>query len=91
MQQGRRAAPTASLAQDPAFITIGSGPQGGFDSIVASTVADILGDAYPTTTIDVQPGGQGPNILRLSKGQIDLGLMRSNNAADAMAVPYRDC
>ena len=75
--------PRLALAQAPDFMTIGGGPSGGVFGIVGTGVADILSRAYPDTIIDVQPGGSGPNLLRVREGKADLGITSANNALDA--------
>ncbi|GGE78701.1 TAXI family TRAP transporter solute-binding subunit [Stappia taiwanensis] len=72
-----------ALAAAPDFLAIGAGPSGGVFNIVATGIADILRGVYPDTIIDVQPGGSGPNLLRVQSGQADLGLTSASNAWDA--------
>ncbi|WP_282608993.1 TAXI family TRAP transporter solute-binding subunit [Pelagibius sp. Alg239-R121] len=70
-------------AQDPEFITIGGGPSGGTFNVVATGLGDILRKSFSESLIDVQPGGSGPNLLRVSSGQADLGITSASNASDA--------
>ncbi len=75
--------PRMAWAAGPDFMTIGGGPSGGVFGIVGTGIADILSRAYPDTIIDVQPGGSGPNLLRVREGKADLGITSANNALDA--------
>ncbi|ASP20070.1 NMT1-like family protein [Antarctobacter heliothermus] len=77
------AMPRLALAQAPDFLTIGGGPSGGVFGIVGTGMADILSRVFPSTIIDVQPGGSGPNLLRVRDGKADLGITSANNALDA--------
>lgn len=76
-------APRFALAQAPDFLTIGGGPSGGVFGIVGTAVANQLSAIFPATIIDVQPGGSGPNLLRVRDGKADLGITSANNALDA--------
>ncbi|MFD2741329.1 TAXI family TRAP transporter solute-binding subunit [Sulfitobacter aestuarii] len=76
-------APMALRASVPDFLTIGGGPSGGVFNIVSTGLANLLRGVYPDTIIDVQPGGSGPNILRVSAGKADLGITSASNAFDA--------
>jgi uncharacterized protein len=51
--------------------------------VVATGLGDLLRREFPTALIDVQPGGSGPNLLRVGDGQADLGISSANNAYDA--------
>ncbi len=75
--------PIQSHAQGPDFLTIGGGPSGGVFNIVSTGLANVLRQSYPDAVIDVQPGGSGPNILRVSAGKADLGITSASNAFDA--------
>lgn len=75
--------PRMALAQGPDFLTIGGGPSGGVFGIVGTGIANLLSQIYPDTIIDVQPGGSGPNLLRVGEAKADLGLTSANNALDA--------
>jgi TRAP transporter TAXI family solute receptor len=75
--------PRLAMAQGPDFLTIAGGPSGGVFGIVATGVADIMSRVYPDTIIDVQPGGSGPNLLRIGDGKADFGITSANNALDA--------
>lgn len=75
--------PRAAAAFLPEFFTIGGGPSGGVFNIVGTGLADLLGRASPNAIIDVQPGGSGPNLLRVSAGQADIGITSASNAYDA--------
>ncbi|ODM46723.1 hypothetical protein CDZ97_07325 [Mameliella alba] len=77
------AMPRLAAAQAPDFLTIGGGPSGGVFGIVGTGVADILSRVFPSSIIDVQPGGSGPNLLRVRDGKADLGITSANNALDA--------
>src|SRR6056297_3143049 len=77
------AMPRLALSQAPDFLTIGGGPSGGVFGIVGTGVADILSRVFPSTIIDVQPGGSGPNLVRVRDGKADLGITSANNALDA--------
>ncbi|MBJ3777535.1 TAXI family TRAP transporter solute-binding subunit [Acuticoccus mangrovi] len=77
------ATPLAAQAEDPEFLTIGGGPSGGTFNVVATGLGDVLRKEFPDTLIDVQPGGSGPNLLRVSSGKADLGITSANNAFDA--------
>ncbi len=70
-------------AAGPDFLAIGAGPSGGVFNIIATGIADVLRNMYPDTIIDVQPGGSGPNLLRVQARQADLGLTSASNAWDA--------
>lgn len=70
-------------AQDPEFLTIGGGPSGGTFNVVATGLGDLLRKEFPDALVDVQPGGSGPNLLRVSSGDADLGITSANNAWDA--------
>lgn len=76
-------APVSAQSEDPEFLTIGGGPSGGTFNVVATGLGDLLRRQFPDTLIDVQPGGSGPNLLRVSNGQADLGITSANNAWDA--------
>ncbi|CAE7487063.1 unnamed protein product, partial [Symbiodinium sp. CCMP2456] len=67
----------------PEFLTIGGGPSGGTFNVVATGLGDLLRREFPETLVDVQPGGSGPNLLRVNNGQADLGITSANNAWDA--------
>lgn len=75
--------PRFALAQDPDFLTIGGGPSGGVFGIVGTAIASQLAQVFPDSIIDVQPGGSGPNLLRVGAGKADLGITSANNALDA--------
>lgn len=75
--------PRWAWAAGPDFLTIGGGPSGGVFGIVGTGIADILSRTYSDTIIDVQPGGSGPNLLRVREGKADLGITSANNALDA--------
>ncbi len=75
--------PRGAAAFLPDFFTIGGGPSGGVFGIVGIGVADILGRASPDTIIDVQPGGSGPNLVRVGGGQTNIGITSASNAFDA--------
>ncbi len=72
-------------AQDPDFLNIGGGPSGGTFNVVATGLGDLLREEFPDSIIGVQPGGSGPNLLRVSAGDADLGITSASNAADAWA------
>lgn len=74
---------SGARAADPDFLTIGGGPSGGTFNIVATGLANVLKKEFPKSIITVEPGGSGPNILRVSNGQVDLGITSANNAWDA--------
>jgi len=76
---------TASHAQDPDFLNIGGGPSGGTFNVVATGLGDLMRGAFPDSVVGVQPGGSGPNLLRVSAGEADLGITSASNAADAWA------
>lgn len=76
---------TPSLADDPDFLNIGGGPSGGTFNVVATGLGDLMRDAFPDSIIGVRPGGSGPNLLRVSSGDADLGITSASNAADAWA------
>lgn len=67
----------------PEFFTIGGGPSGGVFNIVGTGLADLLGRESPEAIIDVQPGGSGPNLLRVAAGQSHIGITSASNAFDA--------
>ncbi|MDX5359901.1 MAG: TAXI family TRAP transporter solute-binding subunit [Alphaproteobacteria bacterium] len=73
----------AATAADPEFLTIGGGPSGGTFNVVATGLGDLLRKEFPNSLVDVQPGGSGPNLLRVSAGEADLGITSANNAWDA--------
>ncbi len=75
--------PRFAFAQGPDFLTIGGGPSGGVFGIVGTAVASMLAQIFPDSIIDVQPGGSGPNLLRVGAGKADLGITSANNALDA--------
>ena len=75
--------PSAAMATDPEFLSIGGGPSGGTFNVVATGLADVLRKTFPDSLIDVQPGGSGPNILRVSAGKVNLGITSASNACDA--------
>ena len=75
--------PRGAAAFLPDFFTIGGGPSGGVFGIVGIGVADILGRASPDSIIDVQPGGSGPNLVRVGARQTDMGVTSASNAYDA--------
>ncbi len=75
--------PRLAFAQGPDFLTIGGGPSGGVFGIVGTGIAALLAQIFPDTIIDVQPGGSGPNLLRVRDGKADLGITSANNAYDA--------
>lgn len=77
------AMPRLAFAQGPDFLTIGGGPSGGVFGIVGTAIASQLAQIFPDTIIDVQPGGSGPNLLRVGAGKADLGITSANNALDA--------
>lgn len=70
-------------AKDPDFVNIGGGPSGGTFNVVATGLGDIMRETFPDSVIGVQPGGSGPNLLRVSAGDADLGLTSASNATDA--------
>lgn len=72
-----------SYADDPEFLNIGGGPSGGTFNVVATGLGDLMRTAFPDSIIGVQPGGSGPNLLRVSSGEADLGITSASNAADA--------
>ena len=74
-----------ALAEDPAFLNIGGGPSGGTFNMVATGLGDLLGEEFSDSIVGVQPGGSGPNLLRVGAGDADLGLTSASNAADAWA------
>lgn len=76
---------TASYADDPDFLNIGGGPSGGTFNVVATGLGDLMRQTFPDSIIGVQPGGSGPNLLRVSAGDADLGITSASNAADAWA------
>ncbi len=76
---------TPSFAQDPDFLNIGGGPSGGTFNVVATGLGDLLRGEFSDSIIGVQPGGSGPNLLRVSSGDVDLGITSASNAADAWA------
>ena len=76
---------TASYAKDPEFLNIGGGPSGGTFNVVATGLGDLMRTAFPDSIIGVQPGGSGPNLLRVSSGDADLGITSASNASDAWA------
>ena len=73
------------FAQDPDFLNIGGGPSGGTFNVVATGLGDLLRGEFADSIIGVQPGGSGPNLLRVSSGDVDLGITSASNAADAWA------
>lgn len=75
--------PRRSMAFLPEFFTIGGGPSGGVFNIVGTGLADLLGRESPEAIIDVQPGGSGPNLLRVASGQANIGITSASNAFDA--------
>lgn len=75
--------PRFAFAQGPDFLTIGGGPSGGVFGIVGTAIANQLSQIFPESIIDVQPGGSGPNLLRVGAGKADLGITSANNALDA--------
>jgi len=77
------AIPRFAFAQGPDFLTIGGGPSGGVFGIVGTAIASKLAQIFPDSIIDVQPGGSGPNLLRVGAGKADLGITSANNALDA--------
>lgn len=76
---------TASYADEPEFLNIGGGPSGGTFNVVATGLGDLMRTAFPDSIIGVQPGGSGPNLLRVSSGDADLGITSASNASDAWA------
>lgn len=76
---------TVSHADDPDFLNIGGGPSGGTFNVVATGLGDLMRSAFPDSVIGVQPGGSGPNLLRVSTGEADLGITSASNASDAWA------
>jgi uncharacterized protein len=70
-------------AKDPEFLTIGGGPSGGTFNVVATGLGDLMRKTFPNSVIGVQPGGSGPNLLRVSGNQVDLGITSASNASDA--------
>lgn len=70
-------------AAGPDFLTIGGGPSGGVFNIVATGLSNLLGGVFPDAIIDVQPGGSGPNLLRVGAGKVDIGVTSASNALDA--------
>ncbi|WP_165814525.1 TAXI family TRAP transporter solute-binding subunit [Pararhodobacter oceanensis] len=76
---------TPSMAEDPDFLNIGGGPSGGTFNVVATGLGDLMRETFPDSIIGVQPGGSGPNLLRVSAGDADLGITSASNAADAWA------
>ncbi|MCE8006119.1 TAXI family TRAP transporter solute-binding subunit [Aestuariivita sp.] len=76
---------TASFAEDPAFLNIGGGPSGGTFNVVATGLGDLMRDEFPRSIVGVQPGGSGPNLLRVAAGDADLGITSASNATDAWA------
>lgn len=77
------ALPGVARAATPDFLTIGGGPSGGVFNIVATGLANLLGKGFPDAIIDVQPGGSGPNLLRVGAGKVDIGITSASNALDA--------
>lgn len=75
--------PRASMAFLPEFFTIGGGPSGGVFNIVGTGLADLLNRESPGSIIDVQPGGSGPNLLRVAAGRSHIGITSASNAFDA--------
>ncbi|AUM75832.1 TAXI family TRAP transporter solute-binding subunit [Paracoccus jeotgali] len=75
--------PRGAFAAGPDFLTIGGGPSGGVFGIVGTAIASMLSQIFPDSIIDVQPGGSGPNLLRVGAGKADLGITSANNALDA--------
>lgn len=75
--------PRASMAFLPEFFTIGGGPSGGVFNIVGTGLADLLNRESPGAIIDVQPGGSGPNLLRVDAGRSHIGITSASNAFDA--------
>lgn len=73
---------TSAQAQDP-DLAIGGGPSGGVFNVVATGLGQLLREEFPDSLVDVQPGGSGPNLLRVSSGRTDLGITSANNAWDA--------
>lgn len=73
----------AARAEDPAFLNIGGGPSGGTFNVVATGLGNLMREAFPDSIIGVQPGGSGPNLLRVSSGDADLGITSASNASDA--------
>ncbi|KLN61545.1 hypothetical protein WH96_04000 [Kiloniella spongiae] len=76
---------TATYAQDPEFLNIGGGPSGGTFNVVATGLGNLMREAFPDSVVGVQPGGSGPNLLRVSSGEADLGITSASNASDAWA------
>ncbi|MBY6201432.1 TAXI family TRAP transporter solute-binding subunit [Maritalea mobilis] len=76
---------TPSIAEDPDFLNIGGGPSGGTFNVVATGLGDLLREEFSDSIIGVQPGGSGPNLLRVASGDVDLGITSASNAADAWA------
>lgn len=76
---------TPSFADDPAFLNIGGGPSGGTFNVVATGLGDLMRTEFPDSIVGVQPGGSGPNLLRVSAGDTDLGITSASNASDAWA------
>jgi TRAP transporter TAXI family solute receptor len=72
-----------SNAKDPEFLSIGGGPSGGTFNVVATGLGNNLRSAFTDSLIDIQPGGSGPNLLRVSKGQVNLGITSASNASNA--------
>lgn len=73
----------AARAASPEFLTVGGGPSGGVFNIVATGLSNLLGKVFPNAIIDVQPGGSGPNLLRVGAGKVDIGVTSASNALDA--------
>ncbi len=76
---------TIAQAADPKFLNIGGGPSGGTFNVVATGLGDLMRTAFPDSIVGVQPGGSGPNLLRVSSGEADLGITSASNASDAWA------
>ncbi len=76
---------TPSFAEDPAFLNIGGGPSGGTFNVVATGLGDLMRAEFPDSIVGVQPGGSGPNLLRVAAGDADIGITSASNAADAWA------
>ncbi len=74
---------TPASADDPEFLNIGGGPSGGTFNVVATGLGNLMREAFPDSVVGVQPGGSGPNLLRVSAGEADIGLTSASNATDA--------
>lgn len=75
----------------PVRITLAGGSAGGLWSVVGEGIGDVIKKDYPGSTFSYQPGQDGANIITVTTGQAEFGMVSAPAAKWAYEgkTPYR--